>query len=64
MGQSEDSLRLSQLQNRVKENQQALMIRNLASAQSEDVSEDLRSNHELIIEKALAEINEIKQRNP
>lgn len=64
MGQSEDSLRLSELQNRVRDNQQALMIRNLASAQSEDVNEDLQSNHEAIIEKALAEIDEIKKRNP
>ena len=52
MGQSEDNLRLSELQNRVRDNQQALMIRNLASAQSEDVNEDLQSNHEAIIQKA------------
>ena len=64
MGQSEDNLRLSELQNRVRDNQQALMIRNLASAQSEDVNEDLQSNHEAIIQKALAEIDEIKKRNP
>jgi|GEM_PF-5404199 hypothetical protein len=64
MGQSKDNLRLSELQNRVRDNQQALMIRNLASAQSEDVNEDLQSNHEAIIQKALAEIDEIKKRNP